>query len=237
MRPWIVTRHDPIEELDENLWAVNGDVPDFPVGTGMPRRMCIIKLADERLLFYNAVPLDDEALAKVRAWGKPAILVAPVIFHTTDAHAFQEKLGLQTYIAQKGVEKLRASIPGALPLEELPKDPSLSFETLSGVKTGEPVFTLRSGPRASLIFCDAFQNSRPGFGMGGFMFRILGFTGQEPRTPPFYKWRVAADRKAIQRDLIRLAGTPGLARLVPSHGLVVSQDPAAVLRATAQKYL
>jgi hypothetical protein len=234
-RPWIVTRHDPIEELDDNLWAVEGDVPGFPLGSGMNRRMCIIKLADGSLAFYNAIPLDEDALAKVRAWGRPSILIAPVWVHTMDVPAFQEKLGLTTYASPVMIDKVRAQVPGAKPLEELPGE--LEFEMLAGTKFGEPVFLIKTGPRVSLIFCDAFQNSRPGFGMGGFMFRLMGFTGKEPKTPPFYKMRAASDKSAIKKDLLRLADTPGLVRLVPSHGLVVSQNPAQALRAAANKYL
>ena len=237
MRPWTVTRHEPIEELEENLWAVNGDVPGFPVGSGMLRRMCIIKLSDGRLVFYNAMPLEDEALAKVRAWGTPSILIAPIYFHTMDVPAFQEKLGLQTFITKSAVPLLKPSVPNVLPLEELPQDPTLTFEILNGTKFGEPVFTVYSGRRASLIFCDAFQNNRPGFAMGGFMFKLMGFTSaKQGKTPPFYKWRAVQDKKAVQRDLLRLADTKGLARLIPSHGLIVSQDPADVLRATAHDY-
>jgi hypothetical protein len=64
---------------------VNGDVPDFPRGTGMDRRMSIIRLGDGRLVFHNAIPLDDHALAQVIAWGKPSILIVPMHLHATDA--------------------------------------------------------------------------------------------------------------------------------------------------------
>jgi hypothetical protein len=236
-RPWIVTRHDPIEELDDNLWAVEGDVPDFPAGTGMPRRMSVVRMDDGRLVFYNAIPLDEAALAKVRAWGKPSILIVPVFFHSIDAKAFQEKLGLSVFTSKITLEKTRASIPGARPLEELPQDASLQCVPLSGTRFGESAFVVKSGPRATLLFCDVFQNSRPGRGFGGFMFKIMGFTGNEPKTPPFYKLRAATDKAAIKKDLLRLADTPGLVRLVPSHGIVVSENAASVLRATATKYL
>ncbi len=38
-RPWIVTHHDPIEKLDDNLWTVSGKVPGVPI----QRRMSIVK--------------------------------------------------------------------------------------------------------------------------------------------------------------------------------------------------
>src|SRR5216684_8278099 len=45
-RPWIVTKHGPIEKLEDNLWVVAGDVPGIP----FRRRMSIIKRADGTLL-------------------------------------------------------------------------------------------------------------------------------------------------------------------------------------------
>lgn len=41
-RPWILTRRDPIEKLEDNLWAVQGDVPGIP----FKRRMFVIKRSD-----------------------------------------------------------------------------------------------------------------------------------------------------------------------------------------------
>ena len=55
-RPWIVTRHDPIEKLEDNLWAVQGDVPGIP----FKRRMFIIKRSDGTLMFSGtAMPVED----------------------------------------------------------------------------------------------------------------------------------------------------------------------------------
>jgi hypothetical protein len=45
------------------------------------------------------------------------------------------------------------------------------------------------------------------------------------------------DRAALKRDLLRLAETPGLARVVPSHGDIVDTDVPATLRNTALAYL
>lgn len=236
-RPWIVTPHSAVEAVDENLWCVAGPVPGFPKGSGMDRRMSIIRLADGRLVFHNAVPLDDAALEKVRAWGKPSILIVPLHLHAMDAHAFREKLGLAVYTSKTVLDKVRAVLPVDGTLEELPADETLRCEPLAGTRFGEAAWVARSGGRANLLFCDAFHNSRPGRGFGGFMFKLMGFTGAAPNVPPLYKRRAVSDREALKRDLLRLADTPGLARLVPSHGAIVDADAAGVLRATASKYL
>jgi hypothetical protein len=80
-RPWIVTRHDPIEKVDDNLWTVQGDVPGVPI----KRRMFIVKRTDGSLLFFGcAIPLEDALLAEIAAWGRPSILV--VSRHPRSAH-------------------------------------------------------------------------------------------------------------------------------------------------------
>jgi hypothetical protein len=235
-RPWTVVDHSPIETIDDNLWGVVSKVPDFPNGTGMDRRMSIIRLADGRLVFHNAIPLDDPTLAKVRAWGKPSILIVPMHLHAIDAHAFRERLGVAVYTSKVVLEKVRAIVPVEGTLEDLPGDPSLSLRPLTGTRFGEAAWIVNTGPRASLLFCDAIQNSRPGKGFNAFMFKLMGFTGPDVRTPPFYKLRAVSDRAALKRDLLQLADTAGLARLVPSHGDIVSTDAAAVLRQAVTKY-
>jgi hypothetical protein len=229
-RPWIVTRHDSIEKLEENLWTVNGDVPGFPPAARFHRRMQIVKLSDGRLAFHNAVPLEDAALAEVRAWGKPAILIVPHHLHAMDAHSFQAKLGLSAFTARQALEKVKATVDVAGTLEDLPKDPALRCEPLSGTKFGEAAYLVRSGARATLVFCDAIMNSRPGGGFAGFVFNVLGATGPEPRISWMYRLRAVSDTVALKRDLMRLAETPGLVRLVPSHGEIVDRDPAGAIR-------
>lgn len=234
-RPWIVTRHDPIEKIDDNLWAVNGDVPGFPPAARFPRRMQIVKLSDGRLVFHNAVPLDDAALAEVRAWGKPAILIVPHHLHAMDAHAFQAKLALSAFTAKVAAEQVKAIVDVDGTLEDLPKDPALRVEPLAGTRFGEAAYVVQSGPRRSLIFCDAIMNARHGGGFAGLVFRLLGFTGSEPRVAFGYKLRAVSDKAALRRDLLRLADTPGLARVVPSHGEIISNDPAGALRRAAER--
>ena len=234
-RRWIVTRHDPIEKLEPNLWAVNGDVPGFPTAARFQRRMQIVKLEDGRLVFHNAVPLEEPALAEVRSWGRPAILIVPHHLHAMDANAFRDKLGLRVYTASPVVEKVRAIVEVDGTLEELPSDAVLRREPLQGTKFAEAAYVVQSGTHASLILCDAIMNSRPGKGLFAVVMRLLGFAGMEPRVSLGYKLRAVSDKGALKRDLLRLAETPNLVRLVPSHGEIVSQDPGGAIRRAAER--
>src|SRR5687768_2582252 len=103
-RPWIVTSHQPIEKLEDNLWSVEGRVPGVP----FQRRMAIVKRSDGTLLFFHAVPVDDASLAEILAWGKPKALVIGHDKHGVDAAPFAQKLGLKIYGPRLQEKRLRA---------------------------------------------------------------------------------------------------------------------------------
>lgn len=226
-RPWLVAPHGPIEKLDDNLWTVEGKVPGLPV----MRRMAIVKRSDGTLLFYHAIPLDEAALREVKAWGTPAYLVIAHDNHGIDAHPFAKHLGLKVFGPKSNVEKMRAKFDVDGALEDIPPDPAVTVRSVAGTRYDEPVVEVRSGggARTSLVFCDAFQNNRnedtP------LVFRLLGFTG--PKVPPLFRLAFTRDKAALREDLERLAGLPGLARLVPCHGAVVGSDAAGTLRRAA----
>jgi hypothetical protein len=181
------------------------------------------------------VPLDNAALAEVRAWGKPAILIIPHHLHAIDAHPFQAKLGVSVFTSKQAVDKVRAIVDVAGTLEDLPRDPALRCEPLAGTKFGEAAYVVWSGARASLVFCDAIMNARRGSGFAGFVFDMLGATGQEPKISWMYRMRAVRDTAALKHDLLRLADTPGLVRVVPSHGEIVERDPAGAIRRAVER--
>jgi len=228
-RPWIVTRHDPIEKLEDNLWAVQGDVPGIP----FKRRMFIIKRSDGTLTFFGmAIPLEDELLAEIRAWGRPSILVVTHDQHMIDARAFAEKLGLKVYGPKPCEAKMRARVELAGVLEDVPADPNVQIMAVAGAKTGEPAVIVRSdgGRRVSLLVSDVLQNN-PKDSLG-LLPRLMGFGGG-PKIVPVFKMMFLKDKGALKRQLAEWAELPGLARLVPCHGDGVTSGVAEALKAAA----
>jgi hypothetical protein len=228
-RPWIVTRHDPIEKLEDNLWTVQGDVPGIP----FTRRMFIIKRADGSLMFFGtAVPLEDELLAEIKTWGRPAILVVPHDQHMIDARAFADKLGLRVYGPRACEAKMRERADIAGMLEDIPADADVSIVPVAGAKTGEPAVIVRSagGQRVSLLLADAIQNNpRASLGL---LPRIMGFAGG-PKVVPIFKMMFLKDRAGLKRQLTEWADLPGLARVAPCHGDVVTGSAGAALKSAA----
>jgi hypothetical protein len=227
-RPWIVTKHGPIEKLEDNLWVVEGDVPRLP----FRRRMSIIKRADGTLLFFNAIPLEESALEEVKAWGKPAVLVVPHDQHMIDARAFAEKLELEVYGPKECEAKVRARAKVTGTLEGVPTDASVRIEPVAGIKNGEPALVVTSaGGSVSLLFSDVIMNSRKE--SMGFFPRMMGFSGPV-KIVPVFRMMFLKDKKALKTQLERFAALPGLKRLVPCHGDVLSSSaPEALRKASA----
>jgi hypothetical protein len=223
-RPWTVTPHSAIEKLDENLWAVSSAIPGVP----MPRRMMIVKRSDARLLFFHAVPLDDAALAEVKAFGEPAYLVIAHHQHGIDADAFQKKLGLKLYGPKADLEKMRRKLDLDGTLEDIPPDRDVDVVSTPGVTHGEPIITVRSPNGSSLLFSDVVMNVKS----GGLMMRLAGFVGG-PKCNAFFRWRFITDKPAVKAHLEKLAATPGLKTLVPCHGDVVREGAAQAMQQIA----
>jgi hypothetical protein len=231
-RPWTVMPHGPLVRLDDNLWAVESDVPGIPA---LRRRMSIFRRADGRLTFYNAVPLADATLAELRALGEPAFLVVPHPLHMLDAHAFRARLGVRVYAPALTRALVAAGVEVDGAFEDLPADPGFTVASAPGFKTGEGHAVVRTGPRATLLVADAVVNVRRGAGVAGLLFHLLGMTGDRPKLPVPVRLRVVRDRAALRAHLERCAAIAGLARVVPSHGAVIERDPAGVLREIAAR--
>jgi len=121
-------------------------------------------------------------------------------------------------------------------LECLPKDAAWGGELLRGTAEREAVFVVRSGPageRASLVFNDALFNLGRGSGLGGFVTRLIG-SAPGPRVTRIARGFLFKDLRAGKVHYEQLASTPGLCRIIMSHGRIIEDDPCGVLRSVAQ---
>jgi len=227
-RPWIVTRHDPIEKVEDNLWTVQGDVPGVPI----KRRMFIIKRSDGTLLFFGcAIPLEDELLAELSAWGRPAILVVTHDQHMIDARPFADKLGLAVYGPKECEAKIRQRVELAGFIADIPKDAAVEIAPVPGTKTGEPAAIVRSaGGRVTLLVSDAVQNNASA--SLGLIPRICGFAGG-PKVVPLFKMLFTTDKAALKRQVSAWSELAGLERVMFCHGEAVSDGAAAGLKTAA----
>lgn len=197
--------------------------------------MSVVRLGDGRLVFLNAIPLAEDAMAELERWGEPAILVVPNRLHRLDLHAWKARYPRCAVLCPRpAAPHVARVVPVDGDLAALPPDPALRAEPLDGTRSAEPVLVVRSGPRTSLLFGDAVMNLPHLPGLGGALLRLIGSTGGARVTLPA-RLVMVADRRALAAHLARLAELPGLARLVPSHGGIVEADAPGVLRAVARR--
>ena len=231
---WNVLPHDPIERLEDNLWAVEGDLPKMP----LRRRMVIVRLDDGKLVVYSPICLSEEAMRQIDHWGSPAYVIAPNRYHRMDIAAYKKRYQLARVLAPleaaKQVAK-KAKVEGYI--GDLPHNEAVRFEPLGGLNNGEGVLIVRSGnkyDRVTLVFTDLIFNQPHLSGWTGFTLRLFGSTG-DARITRMFKLDAMKDSDALRAHLRKLSDIPGIVRIVVAHGQHIDDRPVNLLRWLADK--
>lgn len=230
---WQVLRHGPIERLESNLWSVTGTLP----GMSLKRVMTLVRLEDGRIVIHSAVALEDDAMAEIEAWGRPAVLLVPNGYHRLDAPAYLARYPDLRILCPRGSRaKVEEVVRVDGDYDGFDDDLTVSLEHLSGVRKAEGVMTVRSGSGTTLVLNDALFNMPHGRGVPGFIFRhITGSTGG-PRVTRLFRMLAVKDKAAFRDHLNRLAETPNLVRIIVSHHKPITDQPAETLRRVARAF-
>jgi hypothetical protein len=229
---WKVREHGDIVEITDNLWTVEAPTPRLPI----PRRMVAVKLSTGELVIHSAIAMDDQAMARLEAWGTPAYLIVPNGFHRLDAPGYAERYPDITVVCPTAVRaKVEKKVRVDGGLDALPDDPALQVVTIGGGKADEAALVVDSGGDRTAVFCDALFNLVKVSGLNplGWVIRLLGSTGG-PKVTWIGKRALVADRQAFADSLREIAGR-GLTRLIPGHGDLIEADGTAVLERVADK--
>jgi hypothetical protein len=227
---WTVLTHGKIEKLEENLWRVDGSLP----GGGPPRVMTIARLRDGRLVIHGAIALDDASMKELEALGAPGFLVVPNGSHRLDAPAYKKRYSNMTVVAPP---RAKGKVAEVVPVDDTTGafgDDSVTYEPIEG--TIEGAMIVRSAGGTTLVLNDTIMNMSRDMvkGFGGVVSGMLGFFGPEPKVAPLAKLFVYKDKKAARAHLEKLADTPGLTRVIVSHGKPFTDRPGdAIKRAVA----
>ncbi|MDP9150158.1 MAG: DUF4336 domain-containing protein [Myxococcota bacterium] len=226
---WTVLQHGPIEQLEDNLWRVEGSLPNMP----LKRVMTVARLASGDLLIHNPVALDGRAMAAVDALGRAAFLLVPNGWHRLDLHPFRTRYPAAVVLAPPGArEKVAAVDPSVRDLTALPPDSGVTLEVLEGTKGLEAVMTVRANGGVSVVLADAVFNMPHLPGFQGFVLRAITGSSGGPRTSRVARLLLIKDKSAFAAHLERLA-TPDLRRVIVSHHETITHDPAGTLRQIA----
>jgi hypothetical protein len=229
---WRVLSHGPIERLSENLWWVQGSLPNM----SLKRVMAIARLGDGRLVIHNGIALEEAAMQRIEQWGKPAFLVVPNGGHRLDAPAYKRRYPELRVVTPSGSRKRVEEVVAVdLTYDEFPNDDTVRFESLRGVAEAEGAMWVRSADGTTLVLNDVmFNMDTKRDPLGWFFTTVLG-SAPGPRISRLVKLLYVKDKGALRAQLEAFAATPDLVRLVVAHEKVArdASAPQALLAAAA----
>lgn len=225
---WTVLSNRPIEKLSENLWSVEGLMPDGKA----QRRMTVARLGDGRLVIHNAIALDEPGMSELEAFGRVAAILVPSGFHRMDAAIWRKRFPAAKVYAPRGSQKrVRQVVEVDGDYRDVPSDENVRAIGLDGIKDVEGVLEVRSTDGVTLVFNDVVLNMPPLKGMGAL---LLAPTGRAS-VPRVMRLMAMKNRAALASNLHRLADTPGLARVIVGHGKTIRGDASTVLHDVARE--
>lgn len=227
---WTVLPHGPFERLANNVWRLEGSLPNMP----LKRVMTVARRDDGRVVIHNAIAVGDPEREQIEALGPLAFLIVPNAYHRLDARAYVSRYpDLQVLCPSGGKTKVEEVVKVSGTFAEFPKDPAVEIEHLEGVKEGEGVMTVRSEDGVTLVFTDILFNMPDGKGFAGFVFKHITASTGGPRISRIARLMIIKDRTKLRAHLERLAKTEGLRRIVVAHHELISSRPGEVLAEVA----
>ncbi|HET8932263.1 MAG TPA: hypothetical protein VFN67_02430 [Polyangiales bacterium] len=231
-----VLPHGQIERLTENLWWVQGSLPNM----SLKRVMTVVRLegASPTLVIHNAIALEESLMREIEAWGTPEYLLVPNGYHRLDAPAFKQRYpNLKVFTPPGSRSKVREVVPVDGSYLDFPDAPNVELHTLPGVGEAEGSVIVRSADGRSVILNDVvFNMDRPRDLPGLLLTAALG-SAPGPRVSRLAKLALIKDRAALKAELLGLAALPDLQRVIVSHEKVAHGPEARRTLELAAGYL
>ncbi len=228
---WKVLPHGKLTMIGGSMLTVTGDI-HMPL-VELPRRMTVVRLHDARLVIYSAIALDEDEMAALEVWGRPAFLVVPSDKHRLDAKIWRDRYPEMQVVTPQGA---RPKVEELLKVDTVApdfKDLDVEFIAVPGTRGHEAALMVHSASGCTLILNDLIGNIHGSKGFGGWLLRVMGFAGEEPHIPSVVKMMVINDAAALRLQLMEWAAMPTLTRIVVSHGDIIEDNPREVLRELA----
>lgn len=231
---WKVLPHGKLTAIDDNLLTVVGKL-HMPLGD-FPRRMTVVRLLDGRLVIYSAIALDEPEMQQLEHFGIPAFLVVPSELHRLDAKIWKQRYPRMLVLAPEGArDKVQEVVRVDASSEWDFRDPSVRLVTVPGTKESEAALVVNGPSGATLVLNELIWNVQSKPGLGGWLMKVAGFTGEEPHIPPFISMMAIKNKPALREQLEEWAKLYGLRRIIVSHGDIIENNPTQVLRTLAEK--
>lgn len=231
---WTVLPHGPLREIDYGLLTVVGQIP-MPLGN-FPRRMTVIGLSGARTALFSPIPLVEPEMERIERLGEPAFLVIPSGSHRLDARPYKARYPKAKVVAPPGARELVSEAVRVDLVTDRFDDRDIGLDIVEG--TGEREFAMRvvRPGGTTLIVNDIIAHVANPQGFGAWtMSRLFGFGARRPAIPRPIQARLVCDPGPLAAQLDQWAAIAGLRRIIPSHGEIIDNQPAAELGRLAQR--
>jgi hypothetical protein len=223
---WKVAPHGPIEQLEHNLWRVEGDVP----GGKLKRVMAIGKLANGDLVVHNAIALEEALMREIDAWGRVAFIVVPNGYHRLDCARFKGRYPDAKVVCPSAAAKRVGEVAKVdLSYANFAEGSDVTLRHLAGTKENEGIMIVKHGTTSTVVFNDLVFNMPHVGGTIGWILRYVTKSSGSPTISLISRMLVVKDKAAVAKELRDLAALPGLSRLIVSHHQTISNKPAELL--------
>ena len=193
----------PPREVAANLWELHGTWSNK-----FGRRMTVIRFGGGKIAVHNAFALLDRELAWLKSLGEISCIIAPNVFHTSDAGWLAKQFPKAAlFVPAAKLEAFRKE--GFSPLDvnkDFPSTPELTCIPMLGTRIQEAAFL--HAPSKTLLLCDLAFNMAD------------QFTGLERA---FMRWNKVGGRFGPSR-LTRLLFTKNRSELLASYRKLLSLD-------------
>ena len=224
---WKVLPHGKLSQIDDNILTVVGEI-SMPL-MDLPRRMTVVRLNDSRLVIFSAIALEEDEMAALEAYGRPAYLIVPSDKHRLDAKIWKDRYPQMQVVAPEGArEKVAEMVPVDTTAPRF-EDPNVDFITVPGTRDREAALVVRTPNGTTLVLNDVVGNIRDASGFGGWLLHVAGFAGKEAQIPKVVKMAMIKDTNALRDQMLQWAKIDSLKRILVSHGSPIEKNPRETL--------
>lgn len=225
---WTVLPHGPLREIDYGLLTVVGQIP-MPLGN-FPRRMTVVGLSGNRTALFSPVPLVEQEMERIERLGEPCFLVVPGGFHRLDARSYKARYPRARVVAPAGARALVSEAVRVDLTSDRFDDRDVELQAVAGTGNRELAMVVRRPGGSTLIVNDIIAHVAHPQGLRTWaMAALFGFGTRRPEIPRPIRAKLVEDARSLAGQFEKWAAIAGLRRIVPSHGEIIDNQPAAEL--------